>query len=379
MINRHSLQVGMLLVMYAATGFSMANDSGSAISSAPFGKTSSGAPVDLYTLRNAHGMEAKIATYGGIVTHLTAPDRKGRYSDIVLGYDKLDDYIKGSPYFGALIGRYGNRIAKGRFTLNGVKYSLAANNGPNSLHGGNVGFDKVVWQVAKSEVAPQGPQLTLTYKSKDGEEGYPGNLQVTARYTLTEDDALRVDFTAATDKDTVVNLTQHSYFNLRGEGDVLGHQVQIDADRFVPVDGTLIPTGELRSVAGTPFDFRKSTAIGARIDGADEQLKLGKGYDHTWVINKAAGALAVIASVYEPQTGRVLEVSSTEPGVQFYSGNFLDGSNIGKGGQVYKFRSGFCLEAQHFPDSPNQPAFPSTVLKPGQTYKNTIVYRFSAR
>lgn len=358
----------------------MAKDaSGSAISGAPFGKTSSGAPVERYTLRNAHGMEAKIATYGGTVTHLTAPDRKGRYADIVLGYDKLDDYIKGSPYFGALIGRYSNRIAKGQFTLNGAKYQLAVNNRPNSLHGGNVGFDKVVWTVARSEVTPQGAQLTLTYQSKDGEEGYPGNLQVTALYTLTEDNALRVDFTATTDKDTVVSLTQHSYFNLRGEGDILGHQVQIDADKFTPVDSTLIPTGELRPVTGTPFDFRQSTPIGARIDGADAQLEPGKGYDHNWVVNKPAGALAVVATVYEPQTGRVLEVSSTEPGVQFYSGNALDGSYVGKGGRVYGLRTGFCLEPQHFPDSPNQPDFPSTVLKPGQTYKNTIVFKFSAR
>jgi aldose 1-epimerase len=358
----------------------MAKDAArSAISSAPFGKTTSGVPVELYTLRNARGMEAKIATYGGIVTHLTAPDRTGQYSDIVLGYDKIEDYLKGSSFFGALIGRYGNRIAKGKFTLNGATYQLATNNGPNSLHGGNVGFDKVVWKVAKSEVTPQGPQLTLTYKSKDGEEGYPGNLQVTALYTLTEDNALRVDFTATTDKDTVVNLTQHSYFNLRGEGDILGHQVQINADRFTPVDSTLIPTGELQPVTGTPFDFRKPTAIGARIDGSDEQLKFGKGYDHNWVIDKPAGALAVIATVYEPQTGRVLEVSSTEPGLQFYSGNFLGGSNGGKGGRAYKVRTGFCMEPQHFPDSPNQPGFPSTVLKPGQTYKNTIVYKFSAR
>ena len=355
------------------------NSSRSAISSAPFGKTSDGIAVELYTLRNSRGMEARIATYGGIVTHLTAPDRNGQYADVVLGYDSLAGYLKSSPYFGALIGRYGNRIAKGQFTLNGARYQLAINDKPNALHGGTVGFDKVVWKVAKSEVASQGSQLTLTYKSKDGEEGYPGNLQVTALYTLTEDNGLRVDFTATTDKDTVVNLTHHSYFNLRGDGDILGHQVQIDADKFTPVDSTLIPTGELKPVMGTPFDFRKSTAIGARIDAADEQLKFGKGYDHNWVIDKAAGALAVIASVYEPQTGRVLEVSSTEPGLQFYSGNFLDGSNVGKGGRVYKFRSGFCMEPQHFPDSPNQPGFPSTVLKPGQTYSNTILYQFSAR
>lgn len=350
-----------------------------AIFSTPFGNTSDGIEVELYTLRNAQGMEAKIATYGGIVTQLTAPDRGGQYADVVLGYDSLDGYLKNRHYFGALIGRYANRIAKGRFTLNGVTYGLAINDKPNALHGGNVGFDKVAWTVAKSEVAPSGPQLTLTYRSKEGEEGYPGTLQVTAAYTLTDDNALRVDCTATTDKDTVVNLTQHSYFNLRGQGDVLGHQVQIDADKFTPVDGTSIPTGELRSVAGTPFDFRTSTAIGARIDAIDEQLKIGNGYDHNWIIDKTAGTLALMATVCEPQTGRVMQVSSTAPGLQFYSGNFLDGSNVGKGGRVHAFRSGFCMEPQHFPDSPNQPDFPSTVLQPGRTYKNIIVYRFSAR
>ena len=374
------VSVLQLLLLYATPGIAVSDSSsGATITRADFGNAQDGTPAALFTLRNSHGMEAKIATYGGIVTHLTAPDRKGQYSDIVLGYDKLADYIKGSPYFGALIGRYGNRIAKGQFALNGTKYQLAINDKPNALHGGTVGFDKVVWTAAKSEVASQGPQLTLTYKSKDGEEGYPGNLQVTVVYTLTEDNALRADYTATTDKDTVVNLTQHSYFNLRGEGDILGHQVQINADKFTPVDSTLIPTGELKPVTGTPFDFRKPTAIGARIDSADEQLKFGKGYDHNWVLNKAAGTLGVIATVYEPQTGRVLEVSSTEPGLQFYTGNFLDGSNVGKGGRVYKFRNGFCMEPQHFPDSPNQPGFPSTVLKPRQTYKNTIVYKFSAR
>lgn len=354
------------------------------IQSAPFGQTPQGAAVDLYTLRNARGMEARIATYGGTVTHLTAPDRTGKYADVVLGYDTLDGYIENSPYFGALIGRYGNRIAKGRFKLDGKQYKLAVNNGPNSLHGGLKGFDKVVWTVGKSEVTPQGPQLTLTYLSKDGEEGYPGNLEVTAVYTLTNDNALRLDYTATTDKDTVVNLTQHSYFNLRGHGDNLGHLVQINASKFTPVDSTLIPTGELRTVEGTPFDFRQPTAIGARVDAADEQIKFGKGYDHNWVIDdslakRGPGALGVQATVYEPETGRVLEVSSSEPGLQFYGGNFLDGSITGKGGWKYEFRNGFCMEPQHFPDSPNQPQFPSTVLKPGQTYKSTIVYRFSAR
>jgi len=346
---------------------------------APFGHTASGVPVERYTLRNGRGMEARIATYGGIVTHLTAPDRTGHYADVVLGYDTLGGYLNASPYFGALIGRYGNRIARGQFRLDGVKYTLAINNGPNALHGGIVGFDKVVWQAKQAVVTPQGPRLTLTYVSRDGEEGYPGNLEVTAVYTLTNDNALRLAYSATTDKATVVNLTQHSYFNLRGRGDILGHLVQINADRFTPVDSTLIPTGELRSVTGTLFDFRQPTAIGARIDSADDQLRFAKGYDHNWVLNTRPGALGVNATVYEPESGRVLTVLSAQPGLQFYSGNFLDGSITGKAGSRYTFRNGFCMEPQHFPDSPNHPDFPSTILRPGETYRSTIIYRFSAR
>jgi aldose 1-epimerase len=368
-----------LLAICIPPEISMADNSHGTISSASFGKAPNGVAVERYTLHNRHGMEARIVTYGGIVTHLTAPDRKGHMGDVVLGYETLTDYIKSSPYFGALIGRYGNRIAKGQFTLNGVQYKLATNNGPNALHGGVTGFDKVVWKATRAVVTPDGPQLTLTYLSRDGEEGYPGNLNVTAVYTLTGDNALRLDYTATTDKDTVVNLTQHSYFNLRGQGDVLGHVVQINADRFTPVDDTLIPTGQLQPVDGTPFDFRKPTAIGARLNVSDEQLRFGKGYDHNWVINKTPEKLALAATVYEPETGRLLEVSSTEPGLQFYGGNFLDGSLTGKGGRVYAFRNGFCMEPQHFPDSPNKAEFPSVALKPGQTYRNTIIYRFSAR
>lgn len=370
----------VLLACLFTPDFAMA-DTGdlSTISSIPFGTIPSGEKVELYRLRNQKGMEARIMTYGGIVTALTAPDRKGHFADVVLGYDSLQGYLKDSPYFGALIGRYGNRIAKGRFTLDGKTYHLATNNGPNSLHGGNVGFDKVVWKVAKAETTPDGPRLTLTYTSRDGEEGYPGTLSVTAAYTLGNNNELRLDYTATTTQATVVNLTQHSYFNLRGHGDILGHLVQIDADRFTPVDSTLIPSGELKSVAGTPFDFRTPTAIGARIEANDEQLKNGKGYDHNWVINRARPGLAKLAAAFEPETGRVLEVYSTEPGLQFYSGNFLDGTLTGKGGWVYELRNGFCMEAQHFPDSPNEPQFPSTVLKPGETYHNTIIYRFSAR
>ena len=350
------------------------------MTSKPFGQTQSGVPVRLYTLRNRHGMEARIMTYGGIIVSLTAPDREGHYADVVLGYDSPTEYFKGNgSYFGALIGRYGNRIARGKFALDGVSYKLMTNNGPNALHGGGVGFDKVVWKVAKAGVYEHGPQLELTYLSHDGEEGYPGNLNVKAVYTLTEADTLRLDYTATTDKDTIVNLTQHSYFNLRGHGDILAHVLQIPASRFTPVDDTLIPNGELRQVAGTAFDFRQPTPIGTRINNADEQLGNGKGYDHNWVLDKAPGSLTVVASVYEPETGRVLEVSSTEPGVQFYSGNFLDGTSTGKGGWAYAKHDGLALEPQHFPDSPNHPNFPSVVLEPGQTYRNTILYKFSAR
>ena len=356
-----------------------ADREGDAISNAPFGNLPNGEAVALYTLRNRHGMEVRIATYGGIVTSLTAPDRNGHYEDVVLGYDSLAGYLKSSPYFGALIGRYANRIAQGKFSLDGVNYSLAINNGPNSLHGGRVGFDKVVWKVAHAVLTPRGPELALTYLSADGEEGYPGNLAVTAVYTLTEEDALKLDFTASTDKATVVNLTQHSYFNLRGRGDILNSVVHINADEFTPVDATLIPTGELSPVTGTPLDFRIPTQIGARIEADSEQLHFAGGYDHNWVIHKPAGKLGMMATVYEPQTGRVLEVSSTEPGLQFYSGNFLDGTLVGKGGRHYERRCAFTLEPQHFPDSPNHPSFPSTVLRPRQVYKNTIVYRFSSR
>lgn len=346
------------------------------IPSEPFGATPEGVAVELYTLRNVSGVEAKISNYGGIVVSLKVPDRNGRYGDVVLGYDRLAGYLKETPYFGCLVGRYGNRIARGQFTLDGATYQLATNNYPNALHGGLKGFDKVVWK-ANGYSTKDGPVLELTYVSADGEEGYPGNLTVKAVYSLTKDNALRLDYTATTDKPTVVNLTQHSYFNLAGKGDILGHVVEMPADRFTPVDSTLIPTGELKPVEGTPFDFRTPTAIGERIGQEDEQLKFGGGYDHNWVFPKRSGSLTRLARVSEPTTGRVLEVLSTEPGLQFYTGNFLDGKITGKGGWNYKYRNGFCMEPQHFPDSPNQPNFPSTVLRPGQTYRNTIVYRFS--
>ena len=350
------------------------------ISKESFGKTADGESVDLFTLTNRNGMEARITNYGGIVTTLTAPDRNNKYADVVLGFNDLDSYLKGHPYFGALVGRYGNRIAKGRFTLNGVEYKLAVNNGENHLHGGIKGFDKVVW-TARSMRTKLGPALSLTYVSKDMEEGYPGNLTVKVVYTLTNNNELRIDYSASTDKDTVTNLTHHSYFNLAGEGtgDILNHQLLLKASRFTPTDAGSIPTGELRNVQGTPFDFLKSTAIGARINQDEEQLKFGGGYDHNWVVNGRAGALRQAASVYESTSGRVMDVWTTEPGIQFYTGNFLDGTLTGKSGKAYARRNGFCLETQHYPDSPNKPKFPTTTLRKGTTYRSTTIYRFSAR
>jgi aldose 1-epimerase len=337
-----------------------------------WGKTHQGEPADLYTLANAHGAEARITNYGGIVVSLKMPDRNGVMGNVVAGLDDLESYLTPAPYFGALIGRYGNRIAGGRFSLNGTQYVLAKNNGENHLHGGVRGFDKRMW-TAK----PRSSQsLQLTYLSKDGEEGYPGNLLVTVTYTLTDNNELRVEYAATTDKDTVVNLTHHSYFNLAGEGDILSHQVSINADRFTPVDAGLIPTGELKSVQGTPFDFRTARAIGERVDQDDEQLRFGKGYDHNWVLTRSGSGLESAAKVTEPKSGRVMEVLTTEPGIQFYTGNFLDGTLKGQG-RAYTSRSALCLETQHYPDSPNHPAFPSTLLKPGETYRSTTVYRFS--
>ncbi|MDD5140765.1 MAG: galactose mutarotase [Verrucomicrobiales bacterium] len=354
----------------------MSNTPKGTITETGFGRLPDGTPVELYTLRNSHGMEATIMTYGGIVTTLKVPDKSGKFTDVVLGCDNLEAYLKGTPCFGALIGRYGNRIAKGKFSLDGVEYTLAKNNGENALHGGRKGFDKVMW-TARPLPTANGPSLILTYVSRDGEEGYPGNLLVTAVYSITEDNALRVDFTATTDRKTVCNLTHHSYFNLAGSGDVLDHVVYINADKFTPVDSGLIPTGELRPVAGTPFDFLKPAAIGARIANTnDEQIVRGHGYDHNWVLNKKTNELSLAASVYEPTTGRTMEVWTTEPGMQFYIGNFLDGSITGKGGWVYHSRNGFCFEPQHYPDSPNHPEFPTAELKPGETYKNTIIYKF---
>jgi len=347
------------------------------VTSRQFGKMPDGTAVEIYTLKDSK-IEAQITTYGGIIVSLKVPDRSGKPADIVLGFDDLDGYVynfnhKGTAFFGALIGRYANRIAHATFMLDGQKYDLPKNDGDNSLHGGPHGFNNVVW---KGRAIPNG--VELTYLSKDGEAGYPGNLTAVVRYTLI-DSSLRIEYSATTDKDTVLNLTNHSYFNLTGHPtEILGHQLMLHASRFTPVDATLIPTGELRSVASTPFDFRKPTAIGARINGADEQLQRGHGYDHNWVLD-GNGKLAEAAELYEPGSGRVMRVLTDQPGIQFYSGNFLDGTVKGKGGLSYQRRTGLCLETQHFPDSPNHPSFPSTELKPGEKFHSVTVFSFSAR
>ena len=345
----------------------------------PFGKLADGTAVDLYTLTNRGGVEARITNYGGAVVSLKVPDAGGRLADVVLGYDDPAGYEGDKSYFGALVGRFANRIAGGRFTLGGREYRLAQNNGPNHLHGGVRGFNKVVWR-ARALRRRGGAALELSYLSRDGEEGYPGNLTARVVYFLTDGNELRVEYAATTDKETIVNLTHHSYFNLAGHGagDILGHELRLNADRFTPVDETQIPTGELKAVRDTPFDFTRAATIGSRINQEDEQLRRGKGYDHNYVLNKRGAELSLAAQVYEPTSGRTMEVWTTEPGVQLYTGNFLDGVR-GKGGEVYNFREGFCLEAQHFPDAPNRPAFPPTVLRPGARYTQTTIYKFAVR
>jgi aldose 1-epimerase len=341
--------------------------------------TRDGRPVNLYTLTNSHGVEVHVMNYGGIITSIRVPDRKGEMADIVLGHESLEGYTPNPPYIGAVVGRYANRIAKGTFMLDGKTYTLPKNDGPNTLHGGTTRtFDKVVWD---GEEIKGKNAVAFSYLSKDGEEGFPGNLKMKVTYTLTDGNELAIDYEATTDKNTVLNVSQHSYFNLAGEGtgDILNHEVMLNADRFTPVDATLIPTGDLAPVKGTPMDFTTSTKVGARIDDDYEQLKLGHGYDHNYVINRKGSGLEFAARVYEPTSGRVLEVSTTQPGIQFYSGNFLDGTVTGKQGHVYKRRYGLCLETQHFPDSPNHPAFPTTTLKPGETFKSKTVFKFSTK
>jgi aldose 1-epimerase len=371
------------LLLLAACSQPEAEQPSTRVEEEPFGTMPDGREVRLYTLTNANGLEVRAIDYGGIILSLRVPDREGTLEDVALGYDALGSYLEETPYFGAIIGRYGNRIGEGRFTLDGSTYQLATNDGPNHLHGGLKGFDKVLWEAEPFE-HEEGVGLVFTYTSPGGEEGYPGTLQARVTYTLTDDDALVFDYEATTDQATPVNLTQHTYFNLAGhdEGDILGHQLMINAEAFTPVDSTLIPTGEIRSVEGTPFDFREPTAIGTRIDEDNRQLRFGLGYDHNFVLRRAsapADSLVLAARVYEPASGRVMEVYTTEPGLQFYSGNFLDGSLTGKGGVVYEYRTGFCLETQHYPDSPNQPDFPSTILRPGEVYRSQTVYAFSVQ
>jgi aldose 1-epimerase len=363
----------------ASTSSTPAGASG--VARAPFGRTADGRSAELFTITNAHGIEVRLTNYGGIITSLRTPDRSGHFDDIVLGYDSLSGYLRDTPYFGAIVGRYGNRIAGGRFTVDGTTYRLAVNNGPNSLHGGLRGFDKVVWSAEPFRNA-SGAGVALDYTSADMEEGYPGTLRTHVTYTLTDDNRLIVDYQATTDKPTPVNLTQHSYWNLAGDGsrDILAHLLTIDADAMTPVDSTLIPTGEIAPVGGTPFDFRTPTPIGARIDQRQNtQIRFGGGYDHNFVLNRggaAADALVHAARVAEPSTGRTMDVFTTEPGMQFYTGNFLDGSITGKAGHVYHYRYGLALETQHYPDSPNHPAFPSTILRPGQQYRTRTIFAF---
>ncbi len=353
-----------------------------------FGKLADGTNIDLYTLTNARGAQADITNFGASLVALRVPDRTGKLADVVLGYDDAQSYVTDEFYIGSVQGRYANRIARGRFTLGGVEYKLAQNNNGNHLHGGNRGFNKVVWQEVKSQPTNKA-SLSLVYLSRDGEEGYPGNLKVTVTYTLTDDNALKLDYQASTDKATVLNLTNHTYFNLAGAGNILNHELKLYANRFTPTDATAIPTGELRKVKDTPLDFSRLTAIGARINDDDEQMRFANGYDHNFVLDRKTvlgkkdgnikhAAEVLAAEVYEPTTGRVMSVSTTEPGLQFYSGNFLKEVK-GKAGKIYNRRDGFCLEAQHFPDSPNKPEFPFTVLKPGTTYKQTTIYAFTTR
>jgi aldose 1-epimerase len=378
--HREAVYIIVLAVVSGALLFAQTKSAkhASGVQQKEFG-TQEGRPVNLYTLKNAHGVEIQAMNYGGIILSIRVPDRKGEFADIVLGHDKLEGYVPNKPYLGAIVGRYANRIANGTFTLDGKTYTLPKNDGPNTLHGGTTRtFDKVVWD---AEPLKGKNGVAFSYLSKDGEEGFPGNLKMKVTYTLTDNNELVIDYEATTDKATPINVSQHSYFNLKGEGngDILDHEVMINADRFTPVDKNLIPTGELHPVKGTPMDFTTPTKIGARIDDNYEQLQLGHGYDHNFVISRKGPGMVLAARVSEPTTGRVLEVSTTQPGVQFYTGNFLDGSVTGKEGHAYNRRYGLCLETQHFPDSPNHPKFPSTILKPGETFHQKTVFKFSAK
>jgi aldose 1-epimerase len=377
--------LGLIVMLLAVTGACTSGKQPASETQGPeagikrsvFGKMPDGQEVHLYTLTNANGMQVAITNYGGRIVSIQAPDRNGKMADVVLGFDNLPDYMNYNTYFGALVGRYANRIGGAKFTLDGKVYHLPVNNGPNSLHGGIKGFDKRVWTA--KEIAGDEPGLELTYLSKDGEEGYPGNLQATVVYTLTKNNGVKIDYSATTDKDTVINLTNHSYFNLAGEGngDVLKQVMWINSGEITPVDATQIPTGKIMKVDGTPFDFRKPTPIGARINEDNPQLKIGKGYDINYILDRKGPGLELAARAFDPESGRELEVYTTEPGIQLYSGNFLDGSIHGKGGVAYGPRSAFCLETQHYPDSPNHPSFPTTELKPGETFHQITVFKFT--
>ena len=371
-----AVAAGLILTGMAA----MASTAGNAkMTQRDFGKTPDGRSATLYTLTNKHGVQVAITNFGGTVVSIKVPDRQGNFADITHGYDDIAGYAGGKAYFGATIGRYGNRIAHGEFTLDGVKYKLAKNDGDNTLHGGIIGFNKVYWDA--KDVTGNGPaSLQLDYLSKDGEEGFPGTLTARVVFTLTDSNELKIAYSATTDKKTVLNLTNHTYFNLAGGGTILDEELTLGADKFTPVDKGLIPTGELRPVAGTAFDFRKPMVIGARIENDDEQLKFGHGYDHNWVLNSHGSAKPMLAAtVVDPKSGRKLEVWTTEPGVQFYTGNFLDGSDRGKGGATYVRRSALCLETQHFPDSPNHPSFPTTELLPGAKFFSETIFKFSSQ
>ncbi|MFI7699691.1 aldose epimerase family protein [Nonomuraea sp. NPDC049480] len=384
---RNTLATAVRVVLVAVTALALslttvppaqAAGGGPSISKKHFGTLSNGKKIDVYTLRNSGGMRVKILTYGGILQSIEVPGSGGEFANVTLGFDNLSDYVKKSPYFGCITGRYANRVAKGRFTLDGKRYRLAANDGPNHLHGGVKGFDKRIWK-AEPFKRHDSVGLVLTYTSPDGEEGYPGTLRTKVVYTLTGDNRIRMDYRATTSRPTIVNLTNHAYFNLRGEGNgrILGHELQINASRYTPVDKTLIPTGRIARLGGTPLDFREPTAIGERIDSRNQQMVRGGGYDHNYVLDSRGQGLEVAARVVEPDSGRVLEVITDQPGLQFYSGNFLDGTLRGTGGRSYPKRSGFALESQHFPDSPNRKNFPSTVLRPGDVYRTTTIYAFS--
>ena len=381
MLFKMAFLIALIMLIFLGTGCDRKNQmEHQTLQKEYFGKLDDVRSVYRYSLLNKNGLKAQIIDFGATLVALEAPDRQGQFADVLLGYDSLQHYVNDQSYFGGIVGRYGNRIAKGRFNLNGQTYQLTINNGENHLHGGLIGFNKVLW-AAREVTTSAEPAVKFTYLSADGEQGYPGNVTLQVTYTLTDDNELRIDYEGTTDQTTILNPTNHAYFNLSGSTDqtILGHELKIAADHYTPVDAGLITSGELAPVEGTPMDFRTAQSIGARIDDDFEQLKFGRGYDHNWVLNDYTGAVRLVATLYDPRSGRLLEVLTDQPGLQFYSGNFLDGSVVGKGGINYQFRTGLCLEAQHFPDSPNKPHFPPVTLQPGEVYRQTTIYRFSIK